>query len=1211
MGDGMFSHNKLACALIAALLHQTTFAQQDISQILIERGLYWQSRNDSERANEAWHKLLEVSTDNPQALYGLATTDLRADRIEAARRYLQRLKIANPDNALVMQLDQDIRLAAPQNKALLRDVSQASAASDSVTAMQKYGQIFQGQQPVGEVGRDYYTQLGYTSAGNDEAIQNLQRLQKQSPNDVKLELALARHLIRNEETRTEGIRRLASLSNNTEIGNAATESWRDALIWLGPASPSAKPLYEMYLSKNPGDTDIAQLLEKGKVLTAQASRASASERPDAFRLRTNAAMKQIGAGEIVSAQTELQAVLAKRPNDSEALGGLGVLAMREGKWQLALDFFTRARRTNEAWQSSLNLARYWVNVEQAQTAIQAGEIKQARLLASQAARLLPNEVAANVLLADILLDEGKTKQAIDAYGAVLKRQPGEPLALFGLSRAARIDGDQVQANKLLEEALLKNPDNPWVQYELALTYQHSGRTADAKRLIDTLVQKNPDAPQVQYISALLAAENQQWAQTLTSFNLIPVGLRTAPMNQLSATASRQIQITDAVNLARSGKKADAIKRLEQIATDADNDLAMTSAVARAFVDIGEPNRGLALLAPLRDQNSARGVDASIAYAGLLLAAGKDLDASLTLRQLQKTSLTASQRSRITELTDNYRVRQANQLVSEGKIASAFDMLEPVLKRQPKNLAALGALARLYAAEGKTDQARAIYEKLLASEPNNPNLHLGLALLSHQIGHDRTAMREADIAVELAPNDKQVLISAANISRNSGRTGDAVALLERALAIETPALNTALNSGNGAIDGLTNSSVKPATDATSASELTRELESLYEQRSAKFLGGILYRSRSGESGTSKLTEVQTPVAVVFPVGNGRFSLQATPVSLNAGSTNSTASFGPANILQYSPQQVDDQRQSGVGFSAGYAYKGMAFDAGVTPVGFQQVNVIGGALFNGKLDSAGSLGYRLDLSRRPVTDSLLSFAGRKYSDLGLEWGGVTATGARLTLSKDYGRGGLYGSAAWHSMNGKNVASNQRTEFNLGTYYRVIQEENTQLIAGVNLNTTFFNKNLSAFTYGSGGYFSPQAYYGLSLPVTWAQRSGPFSYRIDGALGVQQFRQSDAPVFPNNPELQALAEQASGSNNLFGNGFFPGQSKRAFSYNFRASAEYAPTPNLVLGVTLGADNAQNYQEWAGGLYLRYFFYPQRKALLDLPIEPYRSPHGPAYGR
>jgi len=395
------------------------------------------------------------------------------------------------------------------------------------------------------------------------------------------------------------------------------------------------------------------------------------------------------------------------------------------------------------------------------------------------------------------------------------------------------------------------------------------------------------------------------------------------------------------------------------------------------------------------------------------------------------------------------------------------------------------------------------------------------------------------------------------------------------------------------------------------KLARELDEIYQERSAQLRVGTEIRSRNGEEGTSKLMETQLPIEVNFPVGNDRMSVRATPIVLSAGSIGDMpASTGPADLLRYSPYLVNDERQRGVGLSVGYQTRGMEFDVGVTPLGFQETNFTGGALFDGTLDDAATVSYRFDVSRRPVTDSVLSFAGRRYDDLGLEWGGVTATGARLTLSKDFGAAGLYGSAAWHSLRGHNVASNHRTELNAGAYFRVIDELDTQLMAGVNLNATFYNKNLGYFTYGHGGYFSPKHYYALGLPVTWAQRSGRFSYRLDGSVGLQHFKQADAAVFPNNSDLQAYAEQMAGANNLFGDGYYRGESKTGISYNLKASAEYRLDPNLVLGATLGADNADNYRQWMGGLYLRYYFHRQG-GLLDLPVEPYRSPYGTTYGR
>jgi hypothetical protein len=48
-----------------------------------------------------------------------------------------------------------------------------------------------------------------------------------------------------------------------------------------------------------------------------------------------------------------------------------------------------------------------------------------------------------------------------------------------------------------------------------------------------------------------------------------------------------------------------------------------------------------------------------------------------------------------------------------------------------------------------------------------------------------------------------------------------------------------------------------------------------------------RGRDGESGTSKLTELKTPLTWSSPFGDSRFDFTVTPVSLNAGTASGDA------------------------------------------------------------------------------------------------------------------------------------------------------------------------------------------------------------------------------------------------------------------------------------------------------------------------------------
>ncbi|WP_397474276.1 tetratricopeptide repeat protein [Pusillimonas sp.] len=744
----MREYHWLVCGLLASMLLHATEAQADDShEILVKQGHFWLERDDGKRAAEVWNKLFLISPDHPEALYGLATIELKAGRIEPARDYLRRLEQAHSGHPLVAQLEQDLLLSSERNKALLAQARQAVAESDVDEAAKKYRDALGDRLPVGEVGRDYYHRLGYTEGGLLEAIDGLRRLEAQTPRDPLLQLALARHLARNEPTRLEAIGRLARLSTNYDVGSEATESWRDALLWLGKPTAEHRPLYATYVELYPHDEEIRALLQRASQAGTQA--AGAPPKPDPLRLRTDAAMKLIESGNPARARVEFQAVLAQRPNDSEALGGMGVLSMREGNWGQAHDYLVRARRGNAAWQSSLSIAQYWVDVERARGLVQQGKIAEARTLADSLVKRNSNEAAAKDLLAEILVAQGEAKGAIAIY----------------------------------REALGRRPDDAELRFRLARLYQQEGRDAEARAMLDELLRQHPYDPEVLYANAALAADAGNWEAVRDGLAQIPLDQRTPPMRHLRATADLRLRLAEAQTLARAGKKAEALQLLGDVRAEAGSNFDVLNAVAEAYVDMGAAARGLALLGPLRTQGHERGTGASIAYVGLLLESGQDVEAAVILRHLEQQNLTDAQRARVDALSDVHIVRRANSLMERGEAAAAQDALARVLAKRPDDPEALNSLARSYTLAGQASRALEIYESLRQSHPDNARIRMGLAEAALQMGDQRRARREADTAADLAPANVDVLTRAAQVHQQLGRTADAAKLLERAARLD--------------------------------------------------------------------------------------------------------------------------------------------------------------------------------------------------------------------------------------------------------------------------------------------------------------------------------------------------------------------------------------------------------------------------------------------
>ena len=384
----------------------------------------------------------------------------------------------------------------------------------------------------------------------------------------------------------------------------------------------------------------------------------------------------------------------------------------------------------------------------------------------------------------------------------------------------------------------------------------------------------------------------------------------------------------------------------------------------------------------------------------------------------------------------------------------------------------------------------------------------------------------------------------------------------------------------------------------------EIEELRALRSPSVAGGGMWRSRSGDSGTSSLSDFSVPIEGKMPVGDGgHMVLRVTPVLLDAGQISKsdlntaqrfgTNAFASSNTFTNSNS---NQQAAGVAFGLGYESLRLKADIASTPIGFKVSTAVGGVSYTDRL---GDMSIKLDLSRRSVTDSLLSYAGTVDDRTGTIWGGVTATGGRAELGLEDGRFGVFGYGSYHYVGGKGVVDNNRYEGGAGAYYKVAQDANMELTAGVSVTALGYDKNLRYFTLGHGGYFSPQRYFALNFPVEWSGRTGQLSYKLEGSLGIQNFRENTAAYFPGSTSLQTAWETAAATANSAAGGpagvtwktSYPGQTKTGMGFRLSSAVEYRLAPKWVIGGRLALDNASDYFQSSGLLYVRYSFEPNTR--------------------
>jgi hypothetical protein len=270
--------------------------------------------------------------------------------------------------------------------------------------------------------------------------------------------------------------------------------------------------------------------------------------------------------------------------------------------------------------------------------------------------------------------------------------------------------------------------------------------------------------------------------------------------------------------------------------------------------------------------------------------------------------------------------------------------------------------------------------------------------------------------------------------------------------------------------------------------------------------------------------------------------------------------------------------GVGLGLAYTHGSFSADIGSTPLGFETPNVIGGAAFSLGLGER----FRMEASaaRRPVTDSVLSYAGVVDPVTGDAFGGVLDNRLRLGGSLTIGAASFYVNAAGIVREGENIDSNTGAQLDTGLALRLGET----LASGFNLTYLGFEENLRHFTLGHGGYFSPQAFVSATVPLNYTHRSPRLEVEFKNALGVQYYDEDAAALFPDRADLTALAIGVAAAEALTA----PPQTRLLLGYeaesrtNIAARSSvvttYRLTPSLRLRAGLSVDRAADWTEAVG---------------------------------
>lgn len=919
-------------------------------------------------------------------------------------------------------------------------------------------------------------------------------------------------------------------------------------------------------------------------------------------------------GELAAAEAGYRQLLAMGKQEARAMRGLVQVLGGQGRVDEALKLLAGMSASERNKVGGVAKLRAEAALQRAKLAEQRGDTKAMRTELEAALREDPDKAWARFALARLYVDLGAVKEARSLMSGLLKKTPNDIDAIYTSALLSVQLGDVEEARSLLAripdsqrtteineleaelefnaqmkrvEAFIKNGQRPEARAflrrleskaqgnidritSLALAYADAGDPQRAVSLMRDLMARSPRSDltlMLSYAGVMLRAEQDVEVAGI---------LRDLQGRQMTMAQRKQYddvafiyRVRQAEALRERGELERAYETLNPALTQRPQDPLALAALARMYGEHGDTEKALEIFKPL--------VERFPDNANLLVGA-----ADMASQQFEK--------------------------------GYAEDALEKALEIAPQDRTILAMAAKVYHFMGRSGTAEDLLRKVVAQEARDKTEQTAAVAATSAkpisatnpfagVGSSASAapqsftIPEPTETLTLAPKPRK---QPGEIRLPTFRSRTDESLFSRSTSLakqeaaKKPVNPFAVQEGEGEPD-----------PQAGLSDAAKALDNIVQYRSPYVVQGLTVRTNEGESGMGQLTDIEAPFEASMPIGDNRIALRVTPVTLQSGSVDADAAnrfgSGPAASASQPGVSAGSQNASGVGLAVAFdspAY-GVKSDIGITPEGFLYSTPVGGISVNRRFAGEPNIHWGVSASRRAVTDSVLSFAGAKDKRTGQKWGGVTANGGRAQLAYDDNKVGAYVTSSWHRLLGNNVEDNNRFEVSTGAYWYWQNDDYSKSTIGLNLSGIRYSENLGYYTYGHGGYFSPQSFLALGVPVSWAERFDRFTFQLKGSAGIQAIQQDEADYHPGNSALQAAATKALGRSAVYAS-----DNTTAFGYNFSGAAEYKLDRNMFLGGHVGVDNGQNYRQWNGGLYLRYMFEDQTGPMV-LPVIPYTSPY------
>ena len=510
---------------------QTAQPGSTATQSLLDKAHALEVRGRMDMASQTWQQVLLADPNNTEALGGLArAAKLSGDNAKAGM-YLDRLRAINPNDPGIAKVEN--MGAQADHNAQLQQAGKLAQQGQYAQAMNMYRQVYGNTPPPGDAALGYYETEAATEEGRPAAIAGLRGLVEKFPSDSRYQIALGRILTYNPKTRPEGRAILEKHPSDPQ----ATEALRQSLLW-DSQNPATAGEIRAYLSKH-NDQQLTQSLRSLPKQSSGRNAAVAAPLTDAQRAAAavnatrnaedNAAYKALNAKHIEEAETRFKAILAKSPDEPNALAGMGYIRMQQQNFGGAISFLVQAKQDGSkdpGLDNALATSRFFYTLGEGAIALNENDLPNAEKNYRAALVMRPNSQEALEGLGGTLLKAQQPQAAVPYFVQFVKVNPAAPHAWRGLFLAEFGSGDAPRAlateRQIPPKVRAELARDPLFLRSLSSAYSSVGRDADAQRVLKSALDlpfpadsRSLEADtQLQYAGLLVAANRLEQAAGL-------------------------------------------------------------------------------------------------------------------------------------------------------------------------------------------------------------------------------------------------------------------------------------------------------------------------------------------------------------------------------------------------------------------------------------------------------------------------------------------------------------------------------------------------------------------------------------------------------------------------------------------------------------------------------------------------------------------------